>query len=106
MECQQRVEAVSVERSVANYIVELARRTREDSRLSLGCSPRGSLMLFRAAQACAFLDQRDYVLPDDVQRIAPFVMQHRVVLSRNSQPQGRTAWDLICGIIKQVDVPV
>ncbi|MBI2431571.1 MAG: AAA family ATPase, partial [Candidatus Hydrogenedentes bacterium] len=71
---QQAVRQVRVERSVTQYMVDLVQRTREDARMRLGVSPRGSLMLFRAAQAAAFSAGRDYLLPDDVQRCAPHVL--------------------------------
>lgn len=77
--CQQAVKQVRVERSVADYIVAIANYSRNPARFRLGCSPRGSLMLFRAAQARALVCERDYVIPDDVQRIAPLVLNHRLV---------------------------
>ena len=84
MECHRLVRQVQVERSVADYMVRIARHTREHDQLALGCSPRATLMIFQAAQACAFLDHRDFVLPDDVQHVGPLVMRHRLVLSRTT----------------------
>ncbi len=87
-ELQRTVRAVTVERSVSEYIVALVGRTRTDPRLKLGASPRGSLMLFRAAQARAFTQGRDYVLPDDVRAVAVFVLAHRLVLTSKAKYSG------------------
>ncbi|MCA9174606.1 MAG: MoxR family ATPase [Planctomycetales bacterium] len=104
LQCQQEVQTVRVEHDVASYMVALVRATREDGRLRLGCSPRGSLMLFRASQAVAFLKQRDYVLPDDVQEIAPGVLQHRVVEAKGiTTAASRTA--IVQDIVRAVAVP-
>ncbi len=104
--CQAAARSVRVERSVADYMVEIVQRTRRDSRLRLGCSPRGSLMLFRAAQANALIHQRDYVLPDDVLRVAPLVLAHRVVAARSAQAGASWRSEIIDDLIQQVDVPV
>ena len=103
--CQQMAQQVQVERMVAEYLVEIVRRTRSDARLRLGCSPRGSLMLFRASQAAALVRQRDYVTPDDVQHVAPLTLSHRVaaVQADAGEALQRT---IIEDILSQVDVPV
>ena len=62
------------------YVVAVCEATRADSRVDLGASPRAGLMLFRAAKALAALSERDHVLPDDVQALAPAVLAHRLVL--------------------------
>ena len=102
---QQHVRRVHVDESVARYMVEIVRRTRSDGRLKLGVSPRGSLMLFRAAQAAAFLDGRDFVLPDDVQRLLPYVLPHRMVLTSKTRYGNTTARQVIDELIEQVRVP-
>jgi len=102
---QQHVRRVHVDESVARYMVEIVRRTRSDGRLKLGVSPRGSLMLFRAAQAAAFLDGRDFVLPDDVQRLLPYVLPHRMVLTSKARYGNTTARQVIDELIEQVRVP-
>jgi MoxR-like ATPase len=104
--CQSHVRQVRVEPEVAKYLVEIVRQTREDTHLKVGCSPRGSLMLFRASQAFAFLEERDYVLPDDVQRAAPLVLPHRIVASKASDASFQTQLEIVRSILKQVDVPV
>lgn len=103
---QDEVRKVRVARVVAEYIVDLVKATRMDPRLKLGVSPRGSLMLFRASQAVAYRDSRDYVLPDDVQKIAPFVLCHRLMLTPKSKYAGTSKADIVDEIIKQTAVRV
>lgn len=105
LEIQQQVTRVRVEQSVSRYIVEIVRRTRADDRLKVGVSPRGSLMLFRAAQSAAFVAGRDYVLPDDVQRLAPHVLAHRLILTPKAKYGSLTKQQIIGDVLLAVDVP-
>lgn len=105
LEMQQAVRRIRVEESVSRYVVEIVGRTREDDRLKLGVSPRGSLMLFRASQAAAFLAGREFVLPDDVQQLAPAVLAHRVMLTSKAKYGGVTKEGVIRDILESVDVP-
>ncbi|MGB1925581.1 MAG: AAA family ATPase, partial [Rubripirellula sp.] len=81
---QEHVRGIRVDPKVAKYVVDLATATRFDSRIRTGCSPRGSKMLLRSAQAKAVLEGRDYVLPDDIQALAAAVLSHRVSLRNAS----------------------
>ena len=103
---QSTARTIKVDRSVAEYMVQIVAGTRNDERLQLGGSPRGTLMLFRAVQAKAMLAGRDYVLPDDVQEIAPQVLAHRVVLARSQRQKRLAAIQIIRDIVQQVEVPV
>ncbi len=76
---QQKVREVTVEESVADYILDLVHATRENKELSLGVSTRGALTMYRAAQSLALVEGRNYVIPDDVKRLASPVLAHRVV---------------------------
>jgi len=105
LDMQARVREVRVEQSVSRYVVEVVRRTRQDGRLKLGVSPRGSLMLFRACQAAAFVAGRDFVLPDDVQRLAPPVLGHRVILTPKARYGGADKAEIIREILRTVKVP-
>ncbi|MBN2310494.1 MAG: MoxR family ATPase [Candidatus Hydrogenedentes bacterium] len=105
VELQRQVRRVRVDESVSRYIVELVQATRDDVQIKLGVSPRGSLMLFRAAQAAAFLAGRDYVLPDDVQRLVPYVLPHRVVLTSKAKYGGVSKRDAVLGLVEHVRVP-
>ena len=102
---QQIVRDTKVDRKVADYVVALANATRRDSRLRIGCSPRGSKMLLRAAQARAVLLGREFVVPDDVQELAVAVVGHRVAL-RSVSSSLEEATHLISELIQQIEVPV
>ena len=102
---QHEVRHVRVEPTVARYIVEIVNQTRHEPRLKLGVSPRGSLMLFRAAQAAAFAKGRNYVIPDDVQELAIYVLPHRVILTPQTKYGGVSKSNVIADILKKVPVP-
>jgi MoxR-like ATPase len=101
--CHGLVRRVHVDRSVADYIVAIVRRTREHEQLVLGGSPRATLMVFQASQACAFLEGREYVLPDDVQHVVPRVLRHRLVLARTA---GEEVDDVLAEIMRTAEVPI
>lgn len=105
LDLQEAVKQVHVEQNVGGYLVRIVRATREDPRLKLGVSPRGSLMLFRASQAAAFAAGRDFVLPDDVQRLAPYVLSHRMILTAKSRYGSIERQEIIQEILDQVPVP-
>jgi len=105
LEMQRMVRHVKVEDGVARYIVEIVDKTRHDTRLKIGSSPRGTLMFFRASQAAAFSRGRDYVLPDDVQRLAPHVLPHRLILTSKAKYGGTTKEEVVADVIRQVKVP-
>lgn len=105
VQLQHLVRGIRVDRKVAQYVVELVGLTRRDARLRVGCSPRGSKMLLRAAQARAVLFGRDFVLPDDVQQLAVQSLSHRVSLRSVSARAGETA-QVIGEILQQAEVPV
>ncbi len=103
---QAATRAVHVSPDVRQYILNLVRRTREHEAVSLGVSPRGSLALFRASQALALLHGRDFVIPSDVQTLAPAVLTHRVHISPYIRLRGRTAEQVVSDILNAVPVPV
>ena len=105
LEMQRMVRHVKVEEGVARYIVEIVDKTRHDTRLKIGSSPRGTLMFFRASQAAAVSSGRDYDLPDDVQRLAPFVLPHRLILTSKAKYGGTTKEEVVADVIRQVKVP-
>ncbi len=102
---QHFVREVTVDRKVVRYLVALVNATRQDTRLRVGCSPRGSKMLLRAAQARAVLDQRDYVLPDDIQEVAVAVLAHRVSM-RSVSTSWNDAASVIDELMRQTEVVV
>ena len=102
---QQWTRSITVSRKVATYVVALATATRQDGRLRVGCSPRGCKMLLRASQAHAGLQGRDFVLPDDVQRLAANVLGHRVS-SRNASNSLDETKEIIDSVVLQTEIPV
>jgi MoxR-like ATPase len=94
--------SISVSDSVRDYIVALVHATRTHPDLALGASPRGSLALYRTAQARAVLQNRDYVLPDDVQILAPLVLPHRCIVRPDSALRGRTAEQIVAHLLTEV----
>jgi MoxR-like ATPase len=97
---------VRVEASVRDYLVRVARGTREHHDIDLGASPRATLALYGAAQAWAAIQARDYVLPDDVKEMAPHVLTHRLMIAPQSQLRGRQPSELVADIVDAVPVPV
>jgi MoxR-like ATPase len=106
---QAAVHSVTVEDSLVDYMLGVVRKTREHEALSLGVSPRGAQALFRAVQALAMLEGRDYAIPDDIKRLAVPVFAHRVVVNtRSALLQRRTdaGERIIEEILTQIDVPL
>lgn len=97
---------VRVEDSVRGYIVQVARATRNHHEIELGASPRATMGLYQSAQAWAAIHDRDYVLPDDVKKLAPHVLTHRMMISPQAQLRGRNPEELIKSIVETVAVPV
>src|SRR5688572_6591644 len=95
-----------VEPAVRRYAVQIVQATRQDTSFELGASPRGSLALFRTARALAAISGRDYVLPDDVKTMAPYVLPHRLILSTQARLRGRNADDLLADVLQRVPVPI
>ncbi len=103
---QDRVRGIRVADEVEAYLVALVRATREHPGLRLGASPRASVALYRASQAWALLAGRDFVLPDDVIRVAPAVLAHRLILDVDQELRGATAPDVLAEVLAATPVPV
>jgi MoxR-like ATPase len=97
---------VIVSDEVEGYVVRIVRATRQHADLQLGASPRASVALYRASQARALLDGRDFVLPDDVAALAGPVLTHRLIVDVDRELRGATAIDVIAEVLGQVDVGV
>ena len=102
---QEAVKDVYVDPLVSSYIVDISRATREHNDVYLGASPRGSLGLFRAGQALAAIAGRDYVVPDDVKRLAESVLSHRVIVSPAARIRSVDTRAIVAGILDFVPVP-
>jgi MoxR-like ATPase len=99
------VAAVHVADGLRAYIVDLADATRRHHDLALGASPRGALALQSASRALAASVGRDFVLPDDVKRVAPVVLPHRLLLTPDAELRGRTPDDVLAEVLASVAVP-
>ncbi len=106
IDMQRQVREVRVEESVRGYVVSVARATRDHQDIQLGVSPRGTLSLYKCAQALAAIRGREYVLPDDVKLLAPYVLTHRILISPATRLRGRRLADVLMDVIETVPVPV
>jgi MoxR-like ATPase len=106
---QARAQLVQVDDALVDYIMAIVEKTREHESLSLGVSPRGAQALYRATQALALAEGRDYAIPDDVKRLAVPVFAHRVVINTRVALAQRT-WEvaerILQGILTEVEVPL
>jgi MoxR-like ATPase len=100
------VRTVHVVEAVKDYVVALAEATRTSPELRLGASPRASLHLLRTAKAAAAMSGRDYVLPDDVQRLAVPVLAHRLIPAPSATVAGRSPEEILAEIVARVPIPV
>ena len=99
------VDGVRVAPEVQAYIAAITRATREETSLSLGASPRASVALMRAARATAVLEGRAYVTPDDVKERVHSTLRHRVTLSPELEVEGRSADDVLSGLLSRIEAP-
>ncbi len=105
VEIQQAVTKVIVEPKVISYITEVIAKTRAWHSVSVGASPRGGVNMFLAARVLAACKNRDFVIPDDVKEVAPWVLRHRLRLRPEAEIEGVTADDVIAQIMESVPVP-
>ena len=106
IEMQRQVRTVQVEDSVREYIVKVARATRDHPSVALGASPRGTMALYRTAQAIAAIRGREFVIPDDVKELAPSVLTHRIIINPQTRLRGRTPEEVVMEVVDQVPAPV
>lgn len=106
MEAQQLTASIKVEPNVRKYVVDIVRNTREHSELSLGASPRAGLALYKASQATAAIDGRDFVTPDDVKSAAIPVLAHRLMLTSDARLRNHNTEDIVAQILSTVNVPI
>ncbi len=103
---QAEVQNVYIDKNIQQYIIQLVAKTRNHQAIYLGVSPRGSIALMKTAKALAYLEGRDYVIPDDVKYLAPYVLSHRLILTQEANYEGKTSLDLMQEILQQVSVPI
>lgn len=103
---QEEIKSVHVDRSLNNYIIEIVGQTRKHPDIALGSSPRGSLSLFKASQAWAFYNNRNYVLPDDIKRMVVPILSHRIILKQEAKLKKVYPDDILRFIVSKINVPV
>ncbi|HEV8253525.1 MAG TPA: MoxR family ATPase [Vicinamibacteria bacterium] len=106
LELQAAARTVKVDPTIARYIVDLADATRHHPAVKIGCSPRGALILFRIAQARAFVHGRDYAIPEDVKAVAVLTLGHRLGLDTKAKYSGIAKEDVVREILDRVAVGV
>ncbi len=104
-EMQMVVERIYVDESILRYIAELVRATREHEMVEIGSSPRGGLALLKLSRALACMDGRDFVIPDDIKRIAKEALAHRIILDVEYAIEGVRAEKVVEDVLKEVEVP-
>jgi MoxR-like ATPase len=102
---QEAIRSVHVDPKIRQYLLQIVHDTREHADLALGGSPRATIALFRCAQAMAAIRGRQYVQPDDVKRIVPAVMNHRLIVRPESRLRKRTAEQILEEIVSEIAVP-
>lgn len=102
---KENIQEVEVKERVASYLLSVVEASRQDIRVRLGVSPRGSLALFRTTQVWAWSQGRKYAIPDDVKSVATAVLSHRLVLETKARHSGITKEEIIKEILHQIKVP-
>ena len=106
LKIQSAVKSVYISDAIKKYVLDIIVTTRNDNNLLLGGSPRASVQLLKAAQSAAYYMGRDYILPDDVQKLAVSVLAHRIILKPEAKVKEIKQEDIIADIINTVKVPV
>ena len=112
-EARELIANTHIEPGLKQYIVEIVSATRHietvnkayEGVIDYGASPRASIALYKAASATAYLNQRDYVIPEDIQAVAHDVLRHRIMLNYSAQSKGLSKDDIINAIISTIPVP-
>ena len=105
MEAQEAVKEIYVDGLIKEYIVNLVGATREQDEVYLGASPRGSLALYRASQAHALLQSRNYVIPDDVKELATYTLPHRIIMNPSARMKNITSLSVVEDLLRNTPVP-
>lgn len=103
---QKEFTEVHVDKDISNYILDIIQATRESNVIELGVSPRAGIALYKAAQALAYIKGRDFVKPDDILYLAPFVLGHRLILKGTSKYKKSDAYAVIKDLSDKIPVPL
>jgi MoxR-like ATPase len=102
---QEQLNKVYLEDQLLDYIARIVQETRNHGRIYLGASPRASLAIMKTAKAIAMMANRDFVIPDDIQYVAPHILNHRIILTPEAEMSNLRNHDIILEILKEVEVP-
>jgi len=105
LELQKKVKHIEISSHVLEYIVQLVAATRNKEEIKLGASPRASIALMKAGCAWALLEGRDYVIPEDVVKLLPYVLKHRIILHPKVSIMGKTAEQVIADLVSKTPIP-
>lgn len=103
---QDEVKLVKIHSDLVAYLIELIDETRNNSNITLGASPRATLALTRASQAVAYMAGRDYVLPDDIKKMAKPVLKHRLIMSPDARLNKQTTESVVQSILDKIKIPI
>ncbi|MCG8333717.1 MAG: MoxR family ATPase, partial [Proteobacteria bacterium] len=105
-ELRKGIENIYVDENIKNYVLDIIFKTREESEyIACGASPRASINLIKAAKGKAFLEERNYVVPDDIKAMVYDVLRHRILLSYEAEAEDMTSEEIITEILEQVNLP-
>lgn len=102
---QDSIEKIIIEDNLLSYIASITNKTRNHGKIYLGGSPRASLSMLKACKAIASIRGRDFVVPEDIQFVAPHVLNHRIILTPEAEMEGTISEDVIQEIIQMIEVP-
>lgn len=105
LELQQEVKKIQISPNILEYIVKLVSGTRKKEEVKLGASPRASIALMKVSSAWALLEGRDYVIPEDVVKLLPLVLKHRIVLQPKALIAGKTPEHIISDLVRSIPIP-
>ncbi|NMB06750.1 MAG: MoxR family ATPase, partial [Tissierellia bacterium] len=106
LDMQEKIENLTVHNDIIKYIINISNATRDSKDIQLGASPRASIDLLRAAKSKAFLENRDYIIPDDVKEMVIPVFAHRIILSPEARIERKTPENILEELVKTIFVPV
>lgn len=106
LQMREKVSSIYMSEELEEYIFNIIRATREDAEIVLGCSPRAAISLYRASKARAFTENRDFVVPEDIKKLAEDVLSHRIILSPEVKYRGETGRSKIKSILMQTRAPI
>jgi MoxR-like ATPase len=102
---QDNIAKIYIQDNIIDYIVKIVQETRNHGKVYLGASPRASLSILKASKAMALLSGRHFVIPDDVQIVAPHILNHRIIVTPEADMSGLDSYDIIKDILKETEVP-